>query len=271
MQLDPAKYNKGMIDGFKQVIKNEGAGALATGLGPTAGGYFFQGWWKFGGFEFLKVNLAKSYGDQAAWDKRFMLNSLAAGGAEFVADIFLCPFEATRIKQVSDPEMAKLSMPGAARAIVSKQGLIDGMYSGFVPMLFKQIPYTIAKFVVQDFAQESIYKVAAPDRKVSGGTKFGISLTSGVIAGVAAAIISHPADTLLSKINKAGEGGEGSMFVRMGRIAKQQGVVNLCLVGLPARCVMIGGITAGQFGIFDTLLPVMGVEKFHFHDPKAHH
>jgi len=231
-----------------------------------------QGWWKFGGFEFLKVNLAKSYGDQAAWDKRFMLNSLAAGGAEFVADMFLCPFEATRIKQVSDPEMAKLSMPGAAKAIVQKQGLIDGMYSGFVPMLFKQIPYTIAKFVVQDFAQESIYKAAIPDRKkVSGGTKFGISLTSGVIAGVAAAIISHPADTLLSKINKAGAGGEGSMFTRMGRIAAQEGLVNLCLVGLPARCVMIGSITAGQFGIFDTLLPVMGVEKFHFHDPKAHH
>jgi solute carrier family 25 phosphate transporter 3 len=272
MQLEPAKYSKGMIDGFKQVIKNEGVGALATGLGPTAGGYAFQGWWKFGGFEFLKVNLAKSYGDQAAWDKRFMLNTVAAGGAEFVADIFLCPFEATRIKQVSDPEMAKLSMPGAAKHIVQKQGLIDGMYSGFVPMLFKQIPYTIAKFVVQDFAQESIYKAAVPDRKkVSGGTKFGISLTSGVIAGVAAAIISHPADTLLSKINKAGEGGEGSMFVRMGRIAAQQGIVNLCLVGLPARCVMIGSITAGQFGIFDTLLPVMGVEKFHFHDPKAHH
>merc|ERR550514_1152406 len=49
MQLDPVKYNKGMIDGFKQVIKNEGAGALATGLGPTAAGYAFQGWWKFGG------------------------------------------------------------------------------------------------------------------------------------------------------------------------------------------------------------------------------
>jgi solute carrier family 25 phosphate transporter 3 len=167
--------------------------------------------------------------------------------------------------------MASLSMPGAAKAIVAKQGLLDGMYSGFVPMLFKQIPYTIAKFVVQDFAQESIYNVAAPDRKVSGGTKFGISLTSGVIAGVAPAIISHPADTLLSKINKAGEGGEGSMFVRMGRIAAQQGIANLCLVGLPARCVMIGGITAGQFGIFDTMLPVMGVEKFHFHNPASHH
>merc|ERR1712226_736722 len=132
-------------------------------------------------------------------------------------------------------------------------------------MLFKQIPYTIAKFVVQDFAQEKIYKVAAPDRKVSKATKFGISLTSGVIAGVAAAIISHPADTLLSKINKAGAGGEGSMFVRLGRIPGEMGPAKLCLVGLPARCVMIGSITAGQFGIFHPLLPAMGVEKFHFH------
>jgi len=271
IQLDPATYNKGMLGGFRQVIAAEGVGALATGLGPTAGGYFVQGWFKFGGFEFLKVNLAKSYGDQAAWDKRFMLNSISAAGAEFVADIFLCPFEATRIRQVSDPAMAKLSLPGAAQAIVAQNGLIAGFYSGFIPMLFKQIPYTIAKFVVQDFAAEAIYQVVAPKRDVSGATKFGISLTSGVIAGVTAAIISHPADTLLSKINKAGEGGEGNMFVRMGRIASSIGIKNLCLVGLPARCVMIGGITAGQFGIFDSMLPALGVEKFHWHNPASHH
>ena len=146
-----------------------------------------------------------------------------------------------------------------------------GFYSGFVPVLFKQIPYTIAKFVVQDAAQESIYQAVAPDRKVSKSTKFGISLTSGVIAGVVAAIISHPADTLLSKMNKGGAGGEGGMFVRMGRIASEMGIVNLCTQGLFARCVMIGGITAGQFGIFDTMLPALGVEKFHYHDPKSHH
>ena len=62
------------------------------------------------------------------------------------------------------------------------------------------------------------------------GTKFGISLTSGVIAGVAAAIVSHPADTLLSKINKAGEGGEASMLVSVGQVAVEQGPAKLCLV-----------------------------------------
>ncbi len=43
IQLDPAKYNKGLIGGFKQVIAEEGAAGLATGLGPTVVGYFVQG------------------------------------------------------------------------------------------------------------------------------------------------------------------------------------------------------------------------------------
>ena len=156
---------------------------------------------------------------------------------------------------------------GAASTILANDGLITGFYSGFIPILFKQIPYTIAKFVVQDFAAESIWSAIGNRDGAGKGTKLTVSLTSGVIAGVAAAIISHPADTLLSKINKAGAGGEGSMFVRLGRIAVELGPAKLCLVGLPARCVMIGGITAGQFGIFDSMLPAVGVEKFHFHAP----
>merc|ERR1711998_276319 len=267
IQLDPVTYNSGLVGGFKQVIETEGAGALATGLAPTAVGYFVQGWFKFGGYEFFKVTFAKTYGDQGAWDSRFMIGSLASAMAEFIADIFLCPLEATRIRQVSDPEMAKLSLPGAAGATMAKDGVLAGFYSGFIPILFKQIPYTIAKFVVQDAAQEAIWTTLPPRENCGKGTKLGVSLTSGVIAGVAAAIISHPADALLSKINKAGAGGEGSMFVRLGRIAGELGFVKLALVGLPARCVMIGSITAGQFGIFDSLLPAMGVEKFHFHDP----
>merc|ERR1719316_798799 len=96
-----------------------------------------------------------------------------------------------------------------------------------------------------------------------------VSLSSGVIAGVAAAIISHPADTLLSKMNKAGEGGTGSIPSRMMNVTKQMGVVNLCTTGLGARCVMIGTLTALQFGIFDSVLGALKVKRFHFHDPKA--
>ena len=43
MQLSPEIYNKGMVDGFKKVIAQEGSGALLTGLAPTCVGYFIQG------------------------------------------------------------------------------------------------------------------------------------------------------------------------------------------------------------------------------------
>ena len=93
IQLDPIKYNKGMVSAFSSIVKAEGAGALMTGFGPTVVGYFIQGWFKFGGVEVFKVNIAKSLGEKDAWNYRFPIYLGAAAGAEFIADIFLCPLE----------------------------------------------------------------------------------------------------------------------------------------------------------------------------------
>jgi solute carrier family 25 phosphate transporter 3 len=49
IQLEPEKYNRGMLASFRTVVAEEGAGALLTGFGPTAAGYFLQGALKFGG------------------------------------------------------------------------------------------------------------------------------------------------------------------------------------------------------------------------------
>jgi len=249
------------------VIAEEGAVALSTGLAATAQGYFVQGWFKFGGVEFFKINITRAVGEQTAYDNRTSIYLAAAAGAEFIADIFLCPYEACRIRSVSDPSYAD-SLVGVGKRLIAENGVVNGLYSGFVPMLFKQIPYTMAKFAVQGAAADSIYASigSSPDKMSSSGN-ISVSLASGVIAGVAAAIISHPADTLLSKVNKAGAGGTGSMMSRLGNIAAETGYLNLCIVGLPARCVMIGSLTAGQFGIFDTVMGALGATKFHFHDP----
>jgi len=267
IQLEPEVYNKGMIGGFRQVIANEGVGALATGLGPTVFGYFIQGWFKFGGVEFFKIQFVKTLGEQSAWDNRTGIYLASSAMAEFIADIFLCPLEATRIKLVANPSYAP-NMPSAMALIAKEEGLLKGFYSGFGPILFKQIPYTMAKFAVQGKAAEAIYSSlnSSPDKMTAGGN-VGVSLGSGVIAGVAAAIISHPADTLLSKINKPGAGGTGSTMSRLMNIAAETGYVNLCTSGLGARCIMIGTLTAGQFGIFDSVMSALGAKKFHFHNP----
>lgn len=268
IQLDPIKYNKGMVGGFKQVIAEEGSGALLTGLGPTAIGYFVQGWFKFGGVEFFKIKMAEAAGPVSAWENRNKIYLASAGCAEAIADIFVCPFEAVRIRLVSNPSFASGLGEGAAK-IYKMDGLKKGFYAGFGPILFKQVPYTMAKFSVQGIAAEAITNAANIDLlKASDSTKMGVALSSGTIAGVAAAIISHPADSLLSLVNKSETaGGTGSIASRLVNITKEVGIAKLCTNGLGPRCVMIGTLTAGQFAIFDIIMAATGAEKFHFHDP----
>jgi solute carrier family 25 phosphate transporter 3 len=110
-----------MIAGFGQVVKNEGAGALLTGVGPTFAGYFLQGAFKFGGYEFFKTQ---------------SINLASAACAEFFADIALCPLEATRIRLVSEPTFASGLMSGFGK-ILKNEG-VGAFYSGFGPILFKQ-------------------------------------------------------------------------------------------------------------------------------------
>lgn len=75
------------------------------------------------------------------------------------------------------------------------------------------------------------------------------NLGSGLIAGFAAAIISQPADTMLSKINKTkGEPGEGTTS-RLIKIAKELGLRG-SYSGIGARLFMVGTLTAGQFAIY---------------------
>jgi solute carrier family 25 phosphate transporter 3 len=270
VQLDPVKYNQGLVGGFRQIVAEEGAMALTTGLGATAAGYFVQGWFKFGGVEFFKIKAVESMGEEAAWNNKTAIYLGAAAGAETIADIFLCPLEAVRIRSVSDPEFCDGLADGFVKMLKSEG--VGGFYAGLAPILAKQVPYTMAKFAVQGAAADAIYgSMGKTPADLSSGTNIGISLASGVVAGVASAIISHPADTLLSKVNKKGAGGEGSMMTRLMRIAGETGFVNLCTVGLLPRCVMIGTLTAGQFGIFDTVMNALGASKFHFHNPNSDH
>ena len=110
IQLEPTKYT-GMMQGFNKV-SGGGAGALLTGLGPTAFGYFVQGWFKFGGVEFFKIQAANSMTPQQTWDNRNSIYLGVSAAAEFIADIFLCPLEATRIRLVSNPRTPR---PWSAR------------------------------------------------------------------------------------------------------------------------------------------------------------
>lgn len=106
----------------------------------------------------------------------------------------------------------------------------------------------MAKFVVYEKVSELVYR-SVDKSKASAGMQTSINLGSGLIAGFAAAIISQPADTMLSKINKTkGLPGEGTTS-RLIKIAKELGFRG-SFAGIGARLFMVGTLTAGQFAIF---------------------
>ncbi|KAI1084570.1 mitochondrial phosphate carrier protein Mir1 [Whalleya microplaca] len=254
IQLDPATYNRGLIGGFRQVIQKEGAGALLTGAGPTFAGYFLQGAFKFGGYEFFKQQAINLVGIENASNYRTAVYLASSATAEFFADIALCPLEATRIRLVSEPTYASGLVSGFSK-MLSQEG-VGAFYAGFGPILFKQVPYTMAKFVVYEKVAETVFR-SYPKKDMSDGMQTVVNLGSGLIAGFAAALVSQPADTMLSKINKTkGLPGEGTTS-RLIKIAKELGLRG-SYSGIGARLFMVGTLTAGQFAIYGDIKKALG-------------
>ena len=114
----------------------------------------------------------------------------------------------------------------------------------------------MAKFVVYEkvaeLAWQNIDKSTASD-----ALQTTVNLGSGLIAGFAAAIVSQPADTMLSKINKTkGLPGEGTTS-RLIKIAKELGLKG-SYAGIGARLFMVGTLTAGQFAIYGDVKKALG-------------
>ncbi|THH08519.1 hypothetical protein EW145_g2669 [Phellinidium pouzarii] len=259
IQVDPTLIRHSLLNAGRKIVAAEGPSALLTGFGPTAVGYFIQGGGKFAGYEFWKKNFVSIAGDQETAVKyRTAIYLGASSVGEFFADILLTPLEATRIHLVSERGYATGLVTGFAR--LAREGGIGQMYAGFLPILCKQIPYAIGQFTVNEFCHEAVLRSLTEEKKLalqrSKSAMFGVNLGSGIIAGFAAAILSQPADTLLSQINK-GHGPSGSMASRLVVLARQAGFRGL-FAGLGPRMIMTAGLVSGQFLIYDEIKHALG-------------
>jgi solute carrier family 25 (mitochondrial phosphate transporter), member 3 len=95
------------------------------------------------------------------------------------------------------------------------------------------------KFASFETVVEMIYE-RLPGQKsdYSKGAQTAVSFAGGYIAGILCAIVSHPADVMVSKLNAERKAGEG-FGAAMGRIYQNIGFMGLWN-GLPVRIVMIG-------------------------------
>lgn len=130
----------------------------------------------------------------------------ASATAEFLADIALCPLEAIKIRmQTTLPPYAQNLREGWSK-VVAQEG-IKGLYKGLYPLWARQIPYTMTKFATFEEVVRLIYRtLGKPKESYNGLQQTGISFLGGYIAGIACAIISHPADVMVSKLNADRQG-----------------------------------------------------------------
>jgi solute carrier family 25 (mitochondrial phosphate transporter), member 3 len=80
------------------------------------------------------------------------------------------------------------------------------------------------------------------------GAQTAVAFSSGYLAGILCAIVSHPADVMVSKLNANRAPGE-AFGAAMSRIYKDIGFSGLWN-GLPVRIVMIGTLTGLQVSCF---------------------
>lgn len=257
MQVNPAKY-KGLIPGMKVVIAEEGMGAAGIWKGwlPTLLGYSAQGAFKFGLYEYFKdfyMNLAgKEFSEN--WTGPIWL--AASASAEFFADVALCPMEMVKVKmQTSAKGEVPLQLLPAISYMKSNPET-KFPFGSVVPLWSRQIPYTMAKFYFFERVVRLFYAYVftEPKESYTKATQLGITFASGYIAGVVCAIVSHPADTLVSLGGKAENKGKG-----FGQIATEFGYGNLFTKGLPTRILMIGTLTGLQWWIYDTYKTFSGL------------
>jgi solute carrier family 25 phosphate transporter 3 len=224
-------------------LNEAGIRELGKGWAPTFFGYSMQGLGKFGLYEVFKVYYSRILGEENCYLWRTSLYLAASASAEFFADMLLCPMEAVKVRIQTMPGFARTLREGLPK-IFREEGMW-GFYKGIVPLWGRQIPYTMMKFACFERTVEALYKYVVPKPR-SACTKpeqLVVTFCAGYIAGVFCAIVSHPADTIVSKLNQQ----KGSSFMEIGRKLGFWGMWK----GLFPRIIMIGTLTALQWFIYD--------------------
>ncbi|XP_061495493.1 solute carrier family 25 member 3 isoform X1 [Rhineura floridana] len=244
IQVDPQKY-KSIFSGFSVTLKEDGVRGLAKGWAPTFIGYSMQGLCKFGFYEVFKVLYGNMLGEENAYLWRTSLYLAASASAEFFADIALAPMEAAKVRIQTQPGYAN-TLRQAVPKMFAEEG-IWAFYKGVAPLWMRQIPYTMMKFACFERTVEALYKyvVPKPRSECSKGEQLVVTFIAGYIAGIFCAIVSHPADSVVSVLNKE----KGSSALEVLKRLGFKGVWK----GLFARIIMIGTLTALQWFIYDSV------------------
>jgi len=256
MQVNPLKF-KGLISGLRTIVAEEGAAAVWKGWFPTLIGYSLQGAFKYGLYEVFKDVYSTALGEENSKKYKALIWCAGSASAEVFADIALCPLEMVKVKVQTSPAGTWPTSFFPALAKMRANSADTGFpFRSIVPLWSRQIPYTVAKFFFFEKTVQLFYThvFTNPKETYSKPTQLGVTFASGYIAGVVCAVVSHPADSLVSQLGKVENKGKS-----LGQIAGEVGLYKLATKGLGARVLMVGTLTGLQWWIYDTFKTVFGL------------
>jgi solute carrier family 25 phosphate transporter 3 len=105
----------------------------------------------------------------------------------------------------------------------------------------------MAKFCIFEQIVQEFYTYLLTEPKDSYGkpTQLAVTFSSGYIAGIVSAIVSNPADSLISQLGKTENRGKSA-----GRIISEVGLANLATKGLGTRIFMLGQCVSNSNWIY---------------------
>jgi hypothetical protein len=174
-------------------------------------------------------------------------SSGAVGGS---AAVDVTGAEAKAEKEEEEDDDVKANGMVAMVTHMAKEGSLGELFAGLGPAVVGEIPFMMAKFAVFDAVSKAIYALF-PTASDTVALSLAVSLVSGMTAGVAAAVVSHPFDTLTTKVTQYSQQRRGGGIFAAVRDIYGQGGVGGFFKGTFPRAVKSAANIAIQFFLYD--------------------
>ncbi|KAL9178882.1 hypothetical protein ACHAXT_011855 [Thalassiosira profunda] len=267
VQTKPDVYNSGIAGTFTKVLDEEGAKTFFDGWEPTFVGYFIAGAIAFFLTEYFKRSLtdvamtvlmaqsSMSEVSAAATASSLEIPIIVASAAAsaFFCCFVMAPFDAVRIRTVSQPDYAD-NIFGVVNRMIEEEGWLS-LFSAVPVWFLKEIPYNTFKFLVFDTSTDAMYN-AFPAAREDIGLSLLVSLFGGTLGGIAATIVSNPADVVVSELKKSKT--SMSAWEAVDVLQKRAGLAAFAK-GMDLRMIYYSLLVSLQFFLYDSIRIALGV------------
>lgn len=199
-ELGGGQQSRGVLGTFSSIVRNEGVGALYSGIVPGLQRQMAFSAIRIGAYEPVKQEYVERSGQTSGLG--LMGCRIAAGITTGTLAILVAqPTDVVKVRmQAAGSRGSYKGVWDAYKTIGQVEGLKNGLYRGTMPNIARNCIINVAETVVYD---------AVKDGFISGGYMkdgFSCHFASAVVAGVTATLVASPVDVVKTRYMNAERG-----------------------------------------------------------------